>query len=79
MGKGMHFPEYRKLGNDRAYYKIVDERNFIEIQVLGRKIIKYEFTAEKYPEILRIQDMLNCDQGFEMSSESEFNHRLSGQ
>lgn len=62
--KGRDFPQYRKLFNEKVFYKISDERHFEEIQLLGSRKITYAFTAEKYPEILRIQDMLNLASGF---------------
>jgi hypothetical protein len=37
----------------------LDDRNFIEIQIIGSKKKKFEIKAEQYPEILKIQDILN--------------------
>ena len=58
MTKDIDFPQYRKLSNEKVFYKILSDRNFIEIQRMGSKAFLYEFTATKYPEILKIQDML---------------------
>lgn len=70
----MNFPQFRKLSNNKAFYTILDERNFIEYQVIGTKIMKYTFKAEKYPEILRIKEMLSLElEGIMKSSEEEFN------
>lgn len=55
----MQFPQYRMLSNGKTFYKIIDERNFEEIQISGSKIYRYKFVAEKYPEILKIKDLLN--------------------
>ncbi|MDG1332960.1 MAG: hypothetical protein P8P74_11570 [Crocinitomicaceae bacterium] len=62
--KGRDFPQYRKLFNEKAFYKIIDDRNFEEIQLMGSRKMTYAFTAEKYPEILRIQDMLDLEPGY---------------
>jgi hypothetical protein len=73
MNKDNFFPQYRKLSNEKAFYKIVDERNFEEIQLMGSKKTFYKTRAEQYPEILRIQDMLNClDDLFITISETEW-------
>lgn len=58
--KVTHFPQYRMLSNGKSYYKITDDRNFEEIQRMGSRLIHHVFTAEQYPEILKIRDMLEC-------------------
>lgn len=63
------FPVFRKLENFDRYYKIIDERTFVELYkqsgVWKEQLIK----AEQYPEILRIQDMIACNfQYVEMTS-----------
>ena len=58
MIKDIDFPQYRKLSNEKVFYKILSDRKFIEIQRMGSKAFLYEFTATKYPEILKIQDMI---------------------
>lgn len=57
--KVTHFPQYRMLSNGKTFYKITDDRHFEEIQLMGSKKIKHAITAEQYPEMLRIQDMLD--------------------
>ena len=59
MHKDNLFPQYRKLSNGKAYYKIVNERNFEEIQLIGTIKMNYKIEAKQYPEILKIQDMLH--------------------
>ena len=74
MNKDNFFPQYRKLSNEKAFYKIIDDRNFEEIQLIGAKKILHKTKAEQYPEILRIQDMLNClDKLFIIITEVEWN------
>lgn len=71
--KDIDFPQYRKLSNEKVFYKIISEREFIEIQLMGTKAFKFDFIASKYPEILRIQDMLtSVESTFLTSTEDEF-------
>ena len=58
MTKDIDFPQYRKLSNEKVFYKMLSDRKFIEIQRMGTKAFLYEFVASKYPEILKIQDMI---------------------
>ncbi len=75
--KDTDFPQYRKLSNNKVFYRILDERHFDEIQIIGSRAQLYHFKAEQYPEILRIQDKLNYTvSGFEPSNEIEFNSLL---
>jgi len=73
LDKGTDFPQYRKLSNDKVFYRIVDNRHFEEIQIIGTKAQLRNVVAEQYPEILRIQDMLNYGiPGFVESNVEEF-------
>ncbi len=75
--KGRDFPQYRKLFNEKAFYKIIDDRHFDEIQLLGSRKMMYAFTAEKYPEILKIQDMLNLETGYLECDSKEYEGLLN--
>ncbi len=66
------FPIYRKSSNDRNWYKIIDEKHFIEVQKVGERYFSFEIEAQQYPELLRIQDMINCEEGFEESNSHSF-------
>ena len=59
----MNFPQYRKYKNIETYFKIISEKKFEEISLFGNKFVKYSIEAKQYPEMLRIQDMLNCEEG----------------
>lgn len=72
MDKNTDFPQFRKLINEKAYYHILDERNFEEIQIVGKKKLFHEVKADKYPEIIRIKDMLACNFGYILSDAEEF-------
>jgi len=81
MNKDTVFPQYRKLNNGKAYYKIVSENEFEELQIMGSKIIYHKFKVEQYPDLLRIKDMLELHEGlFELTSEDNwveyFNKKL---
>lgn len=66
------FPHYRKLSNYKSFYKILSEKEFEEIQIVGSSAITTKTTATKYPEIVRINYMLECIAPFESSTKEEF-------
>lgn len=72
MSKDIDFPQYRKLSNEKVFYKILSDRKFIEIQLMGSKAFLYEFDAIQYPEILKIQDMLSLEESYLTSNKLEF-------
>lgn len=55
------FPVFRKLEGFDRFYHICDERTFIEAYKQGGVFKLQHVTAEQYPEILRIQDMIQCN------------------
>jgi hypothetical protein len=57
----MDFPQYRRYTNNLSWFKIEDERHFIELQFIGEKVLRYEVHATQYPEMLRIRDMLTYE------------------
>ena len=76
--KDTDFPQYRKLSNNKVFYRISNDKYFDEIQLIGSRAQLYRIVANQYPEILRIQDMLGCvDDGFEISSDLEFDALLA--
>ena len=66
------YPIYRKLSNNKSFYRIISETEFEEIQCIGSTQIKTFFKAEKYPEILRVKEMITCKDPFERSTESDY-------
>ena len=77
LDKDTDFPQFRKLSNDKVFYKIVNNREFDEIQVVGTLAQLFKIEAKQYPEILKIQDMLNYTiEGFVPSTQKEFNALL---
>ncbi len=66
----MDFPQYRKIAGFDRFYKITGERVFIEKYKLNGVWVENEVQAVQYPEILRIQDMLQQQWSFrEMTTE----------
>lgn len=77
LDKDTDFPQFRKLSNDKVFYKIINDRLFHEIQVIGTFAQLYKIEAKQYPEILKIQDMLNYSiEGFVASNQEEFEKLL---
>lgn len=68
----MTFPIYRKLSNEKSYYKIVSAESFIELQRIGSTTKKHTLIAKQYPEKLLIQDMIALLAGYLESNASEF-------
>ena len=66
------FPQYRKLVNDKSFYRIEDERHFTEKQLIGKQVFTLVVEAKQYPEIIRIQDMLQCKEGFVLSDREAY-------
>lgn len=70
--KNTDFPQYRKLSNGKTFYKIVDAKTFDEVQVMGSKRFVYTTIANQYPEMLRIKEMIELHEPYELSNENEY-------
>ena len=55
--KTVIYPQYRKYKNNKAYFKIISEKEWEEIQVLGTKYIVHSFTVNIFPDRNFIYDM----------------------
>jgi hypothetical protein len=66
------FPQYRKIINEKSYYRIEDENHFTEIQLIGKKTFELKIQAIQYPEKLKIKEMLNCEEPYKKIEQSEF-------
>jgi hypothetical protein len=55
------FPIFRKLEGFDRFYHIRDERTFVEAYKQGGVFKLQQVSAEQYPEMLRIQDMIQCN------------------
>jgi hypothetical protein len=70
----MDFPQYRKRFDNKSFYKIINERSMQEVQIVGEKQFIYDIKADKYFEILRIQEILDKKNAiYQVITESEFN------
>ncbi len=70
----MDFPQYRKRFDSKSFYKILNEQTFEEVQLIGDKVFKHKITADKYFEIIQIEDMLKAEgEMYLVSSELEYN------
>jgi len=54
----INFPLYRKYKNNKSYFKILDARNFEEIQIIGSKLMLNKIRAISFPEINFIHDLM---------------------
>ncbi|MBN9294443.1 MAG: hypothetical protein J0G96_10735 [Flavobacteriia bacterium] len=66
------FPQFRKLSNEKHFYKILSEREFEEIRIIGITKKYHVFEVQQYPELLRIKDMLEQIDLFPVISEQEW-------
>lgn len=57
------FPVYRKYAGINVWFKVVDDRNFVEIKQIGSRFIQHHVKALQYPEMILIQDIINCTEG----------------
>jgi hypothetical protein len=55
--KTVSYPQYRKYKNNKAYFKIISEKEWEEVQVLGTKHILHSFTVRILPDRNFIYDM----------------------
>jgi transglutaminase/protease-like cytokinesis protein 3 len=69
----MNYPIYRKLINNKVFYKIIDSKNFEEIKCIGSKVKHSKTKAEQYPELLLIQDLIATNEFYITSSQEEWN------
>ena len=68
----MEFPQFRKLENGKSIYKIAAPNQFTELQQVGVKWFAYEFEVKQFPDLLRVQDMLDQKSPFIQVSAEEF-------
>lgn len=69
----INFPTYRKYKNNKRFYKIINKREFEEIQVIGSKVIINHFIATQLPEFNLINDLISChEQNAVVINEEEY-------
>ena len=57
MNQPVKYPQFRKYINDMAYFKIVSESEWEEIQVMGKRYSIHLFTAKILPDRNFIYDL----------------------
>lgn len=62
------FPIFRKLINNKSFYKIISSTKFEEKRLIGSRLIIETYTASQYPEILLIQDIINKTHAYYIDS-----------
>jgi hypothetical protein len=69
----MLFPIYRKYGNNKSFFKILDNDHFIELKLTGLLVEKHLFEAKILPDRNFIQDMISMHNGhWEEATAEEF-------
>jgi hypothetical protein len=53
------FPQYRKLINEKSYYKIHSPNKMTEFNMLGKNWLRHDLEARILPERLLIADLLD--------------------
>jgi hypothetical protein len=66
------FPVYRKYTNNKNYFKIINENEFMEISVIGKQVIIKKTEAKIYHDKLFILDLISCNTFILKISEEEF-------
>ena len=59
----MHFPVFRKYPNNLSFFKIIDDRHFMEVKLTGRRAEVHVIEAKILPDVNFIQDMLKMAGG----------------
>ncbi len=71
------FPQYRKLTNNKSWYKIEDPSLMTEIQIMGKFYFIHKLEAKILPERNLIMDLINNEGGpWEEVSEETYNSFL---
>jgi hypothetical protein len=73
----MEFPQFRKLENGKSLYQILSPTQFIEWQQIGSTWHRYEFEVRQFPDLVRLQEMLQANRPFERLPEIEFQALLA--
>ncbi len=57
------FPQFRKLANNKSFYKIESAFDLVELQQLGSRWNRFVLKAKILPERILIDDMLALSDG----------------
>ena len=67
----IEFPIYRKLSDNKSYYKIESQKRFTEVKVMGKFYFINTIEAIQFPEIILIQDMIKLEMGSYISIDQD--------
>jgi hypothetical protein len=74
----MTFPIYRKYEHNRNFFKIINEKEFIELQIIGTKYHINEFKAKIFPDFTLIRDLISLENNLWLkSSKEEFDNQMN--
>ncbi|HWY11146.1 MAG TPA: hypothetical protein VN026_07470 [Bacteroidia bacterium] len=69
----IQFPVYRKYKNNTSYFKILSRDQFEEIQIIGSKAKLNRITANQFPEMNHIYDLVYNHEGLGLEiTENEY-------
>lgn len=71
MSKEIIYPQYRKYPNNKAYFKIISDKEWEEVQVIGNKYILHSFEVKIMPDRNLLHDMTFDYEGNWVKIESE--------
>ncbi len=77
MNKNTDFPQYRRLKGWDVYFKIQSLNRFVEVKKMGSKWLLVTIDAIQYPEKMRIVDMIDLIEGYELLTEEEWNEKVN--
>lgn len=72
----MDFPQYRRRFDNKSFYKFINARTIEEVQLIGDKAFIHTLEATQYFEIIRLQEILNCEEGHYFLSDAEEYERM---
>lgn len=71
------FPQFRRTGNARHFYRIEGPRSFTEVQLVGGRAVIHRVRDAAYPEQVLIGRMLAMEDGaWQPLAEAEFDRML---
>ncbi|MFO0322972.1 MAG: hypothetical protein ACK504_11170 [Bacteroidota bacterium] len=55
-----NFPLFRKYFNNKNYFKILSENEFVEISLIGNKVLSKKHEAKIFPDKIFISDLIEA-------------------
>jgi hypothetical protein len=77
MDKKYNFPAYRSYSDGLTWFKLESPTLFTELKLLGKYYSLTRIEADKHPERMFIQDLLNCEfESIKTATENQFEGTL---